>query len=341
MKMWKKVITSILAAALLMSLSAGAVMAAEPYSYTVTFYAGNQGTFNGVSGLTVNSESAAITQSGDKIVISGLQAGDEVGLNAQAAITLDATSKYYVQGLRLSGRDNDTVEASVFVVDGDADYVVAYGIKGNQVEYTVNYRDDEGNELAESEVFYGNVGDKPVVAYKYIDGYVPEALGLTKTLSANSAENVFTFEYDRAPVTTIVVPGEGTGDADGEGTEGGADQDQDQDQDTETPDEGNEGETTEPEDETVEPDTEEEGEGSTETEEESQPADTEEEMEDESQIIVDLDEESVPLAPGEEDSAEEETDGTLATYITVGVISVIVLIAAVVVAIVINKRRKN
>ena len=226
-------------------------------------------------------------------------------------------------------------EASVFVVNGDADYVVAYGIKGNQVEYTVNYRDDEGNELAESEVFYGNVGDKPVVAYKYIDGYVPEALGLTKTLSANSAENVFTFEYDRAPVTTVVVPGEGTGDAEGEGTEGGADQD------TETPDEGDEGETAEPEDETVEPGTEEEGESSTETEEESQPADTEEEMEDESQIIVDLDEESVPLAPGEEDDAEAETDGTLTTYIAVGVISVIVLIAAVVVAIVIKKRNKK
>ena len=341
MKMWKKVITSILAAALLMSLSAGAVMAAEPYSYTVTFYAGNQGTFNGASGLTVNSESAAITQSGDKIVISGLQAGDEVGLNAQAAITLDATSKYYVQGLRLSGRDNDTVEASVFVVDGDADYVVAYGIKGNQVEYTVNYRDDEGNELAESEVFYGNVGDKPVVAYKYIDGYVPEALGLTKTLSANSAENVFTFEYDRAPLTTVVVPGEGTGDAEGEGTEGGADQQQG----TETPGEGEEGvttedETTEPEDEATEPSTE-EGEGSAEVNEESQPAGSEEEEEDESQIIVDLDEESVPLAPGEEDSAEEETDGTLTTYITVGVISVIVLIAAVVVAVVVNKRKKG
>ena len=341
MKLWKKVVTSLLAAALLVSLSAGAVMAAEPYSYTVTFYAGNQGTFNGAGGLTVNSESAVITQSGDKIVITGLQAGDEVGLNAQAAVTLDATSKYYVQGLRLSGRDNDTVQASVFVVNGDADYVVAYGIKGNQVEYTVNYRDDDGNELAASEVFYGNVGDKPVVAYKYIDGYVPEALGLTKTLSANSADNVFTFEYDRAPVTTVVVPGEGTGDAEGaegDGTEGGADQQQG----TETPGEGEEGvttedETTEPEDEATEPSTEEEGEGSTEVNEESQPADSEEE---ESQIIVDLDEESVPLAPGAEDGAEEVTDGTLTTYITVGVISVIVLIAAIVVAVVINKRKK-
>ena len=42
MKLWRKVVTSILAAALLVSLSAGAVMAAEPYTYTVTVYAGNQ-----------------------------------------------------------------------------------------------------------------------------------------------------------------------------------------------------------------------------------------------------------------------------------------------------------
>ena len=325
MKLWRKVVTSILAVALLVSLSAGAVMAAEPYSYTVTFYSGNQGPFNGNGGLTVNSESAVVTQSGDKIVISGLQTGDEVGLNAQAAVTLDATSKYYVQGLRLSGRDNDTVQASVFVVNGDADYVVAYGIKGNQVEYTVNYRDDDGNELAASEVFYGNVGDKPVVAYKYIDGYVPEALGLTKTLSANSAENVFTFEYDRAPVTTIVVPGGGT--------QGGADQDQS----AVTPDESDT--TAEPVDE------------SSAVTEESQPDETEtsevteestgSEGGDESQIIVDLDEEIVPLAPGEEDDAEAETDGMLTTYIAVGVISVIVLIAAVVVAIVIKKRSKK
>ena len=323
MKLWRKVVTSLLAAALLVSLSAGAVMAAEPYSYTVTFYAGNQGTFNGAGGLTVNSESAVVTQSEDKIVITGLQAGDEVGLNAQAAVSLDASSKYYVQGLRLSGRDNDTVHASVFVVDGDADYVVAYGIKGNQVEYTVNYRDDAGNELAPSEVFYGNVGDKPVVAYKYIDGYVPEALGLTKTLSANSAENIFTFEYDRAPVTTIVVPGGN------------------QNQSATTPDESNT--TAEPGDEssviTEESQPEDTEESSAVTEES---VGTEEEKEDnESQIIVDLDEESVPLAPGEEDDAEAETDGTLTTYIAVGVISVIVLIAAVVVAIVIKKRNKK
>ncbi|MBR6683897.1 MAG: hypothetical protein IKL38_06110, partial [Firmicutes bacterium] len=316
MKLWRKIATSILAAALLMNLLAASVMAAEPYSYTVTFYAGNQGAFTGAGGLTVNSDTAVITQDGSKIVVSGLQAGDEVGLNAQAAVALDSSSKYYVQGLRLSGRDNDTVEASVFVVDGDADYVVAYGIKGNQVAYTVNYRDDDGNDLAPSEVFYGNVGDKPVVSYMYIEGYVPEALGLTKTLSANAAENVFTFEYDPVPAVVVTPPT--------------TDDDADQDEGT-VP--GGEGEDADESSETSEPTGEEESDQQQEGFEESEAAGSEEE---ESEIIVDLDEESIPLAPGEEDGAEDETDGTLTTYIAVGVISAVVLIAAVVVAIVIK-----
>ncbi|MFR5116687.1 MAG: hypothetical protein ACLTDV_06445 [Eubacterium sp.] len=34
-----------------------------------------------------------------------------------------------------------------------------------------------------------------MVAYRHIENYVPQALALTKTLSDNEAENVFTFEY--------------------------------------------------------------------------------------------------------------------------------------------------
>lgn len=204
MKMWKKFLTSVLTAAMCFGLLAGNVLAAEKeaYHYTVTFYAGNQGNFGGTAGLSVKSSDASVAQSGDMIVIRGLSAGDVVSFNAQTDVALDATSKYYVQGVRLSGRDNDTVSASVFTVDGDADYVVAYGIKGSVVSYTVNYYDESGNALIASETFYGNVGDKPVIAYKYVEGYVPQALGLTKTLSADEAQNVFTFEYEKIPTPT-------------------------------------------------------------------------------------------------------------------------------------------
>lgn len=227
MKKWKKIITSVLTIALLVSLSAGSTFAAEKetYKYTVTFYAGNQGTFAGTAGLSVDNAAAVVTQSGDQIKVSGLEAGDVVSFNAQGAVAMKEAGKYYVQGVRLSGRDNDTVAASVFTVNEDADYVVAYGIRGNVTAYTVNYQDRNGNVLSESDIFYGNVGDKPVVAYKYIEGYAPEVLGFTKTLSENEAENVFTFVYEKLPEPTveeIVVPGQpGTeGGTTGEGGEG-------------------------------------------------------------------------------------------------------------------------
>lgn len=239
MKRCKKLIMTVLTAALLVCLTAGTALAAgEEYTYTLRFSTGVQGQFDGTAGLTVSNADAAVVQTADEIIISGLFAGDVVSFNAQAGVDLDADSKYYVQGVRLSGRDNNTVAASSIVVDEDADYVVAYGIKGEMTSYTVNYYNEDGEELAASDVFYGNVGEKPVVAYKYIDGYVPQVYGYTKTLSANGAENVFTFVYEEAPEPTIItIPAEddddqatggddanvpGEGDDDGQ-TQGGDD----------------------------------------------------------------------------------------------------------------------
>lgn len=181
------------------------VFADDEYTYTVTFYAGNQGTFADGAG---------------KIVMSNLKYGAFVSFDVQkdGVVTLNNSDKYYVKGLRKSGRDNsetDELEASRYsvTVKGDADYVVAYGIKGNQVAYTVNYQDANGKELLASNTYYGNVGDKPVVAYQYVEGYTPQALALTKTLSENSAENVFTFRYTPTGTGTT-----GTGAGTGAGT---------------------------------------------------------------------------------------------------------------------------
>ena len=203
MKRWKKIVVPLLTACLLSNLLLVNVLAAgsEGYTYTVTLSAGNKGTINGT----------------DKKVISDLQNGSRVTLHINDIQVTD--SKYYVKGFRLSGRDNKDEEALAppsFTVTGDVDYVVAYGIRGNMVAYTVRYLDASGNELAASNTFYGSVGDKPVVAYQYIDNYVPQALALTKTLQANEAENVFEFIYTPGDpgtvtevpnITTIVVPG--------------------------------------------------------------------------------------------------------------------------------------
>lgn len=193
MKKWKRLLVSLLTVSMTIGASAMSVMAAEPYTYKITLSAGNKGTIGGQS----------------KIEQTDLAAGSTVTFNLNDIQVTD--DKYYVKGIRLSGRDNDeALAAPAFTIDGDADYVVAYGIKGNMVAYTVNYQDASGNALAESQTFYGNIGDKPVVAYRYIENYIPDALALTKTLSDNESENVFTFTYtpgatDRIVETTTTV----------------------------------------------------------------------------------------------------------------------------------------
>lgn len=195
MKKWKRLLVSLLTVSMTLGASTMSVMADDttPYTYKVTLSAGNKGTINGQN----------------KIEQADIASGSTVTFNLNDIQVTD--DKYYVKGIRLSGRDNDeALAAPSFTVDKDADYVVAYGIKGNMVAYTVNYQDASGKSLAESQTFYGNVGDKPVVAYRYVENYIPDALALTKTLSDNESENVFTFTYtpgatDRIVETTTTV----------------------------------------------------------------------------------------------------------------------------------------
>lgn len=217
MKKWKRLLVSLLTVSMTLGASTMSVMADDttPYTYKVTLSAGNKGTINGQN----------------KFERADIASGSTVTFNLNDIQVTD--DKYYVKGIRLSGRDNDeALAAPSFTVTGDADYVVAYGIKGNMVAYTVNYQDASGNSLAESQTFYGNVGDKPVVAYRYVENYIPDALALTKTLSNNVSENVFTFTYkpgatDRVVTTTTTItttvpgtatPGTATGNV---GTAGG------------------------------------------------------------------------------------------------------------------------
>lgn len=83
------------------------------------------------------------------------------------------------------GRTSRRISALGRACEGDCRY------------YTVEYVDSAGNELAPSETYYGNVGDKPVVAFLYIEGYRPNAYNITRTLKADASENVFRFVYTR------------------------------------------------------------------------------------------------------------------------------------------------
>lgn len=191
MKIFRKITVCLLAVCVAGSLSLDASAAEKKeYTYTVRFYAGARGTFGGKEVVT----------------FSNLKEGDRVSFR-QADVTMEKDSKYYVRGIRVSGRDNNTVSSqSSFIVTEDQDYVVAYGIKGNLVGYTVRYVDADGKALLPEETYYGNIGDRPVIAYQYIENYLPQAYNLTGTLKENEAENVFTFTYNAAVTETPATP---------------------------------------------------------------------------------------------------------------------------------------
>ena len=178
----RRLATALLAVLLL--LQAGPVMAlADSGTYQIRIYAGNVG-------ATVN---------GSSVMVLNAAYGEYISF-APAWVQLPEDSPYYVRGIRKSGLDNNTVSNNVIHVTEDADYVVAYGIRGALVAYTVSYVDVDGNALAPSQTYYGNAGDKPVVAYLYVDGYQPQAYNLTRTLTDNEAGNVFAFVY--TPIAT-------------------------------------------------------------------------------------------------------------------------------------------
>lgn len=197
------------------------------YTYTVSFSAGGQGSINGgvqVRKASGNEASVSVSAKGDKIIVTGLEYGDVISCDAQGSVALNENSKYYVKGIRLSGRDNNTVAQSAFLVSGDQDYVVAYGIPGELAEYTVNYVDANGNKLADSKTYYGNVGDEPVIAYLYIDGYIPSSYNQSGKLVSDASKNVFNFVYNRA-ATNMANNGNGgdnAGGANGAGANGAA-----------------------------------------------------------------------------------------------------------------------
>ncbi|MCI9681734.1 MAG: MucBP domain-containing protein [Lachnospiraceae bacterium] len=203
MKMRNKILAGFLTLCLLTALNGRDCLASEAppadsgtdhnTTYTITLYSGKQGTFTGAGDTGGQADS-----SGSRVVLKGLEYGSMITFHPQDMVELAADSKYYVKGIRQSGRDNGEaadVSSSALTVTEDRDYVVFYGIKGELVSYKVNYQDASGKQLAGSKTYYGNVGDKPVVAFLYLEGYEPQAYNLTKTLSANEAENIFTFVY--------------------------------------------------------------------------------------------------------------------------------------------------
>lgn len=156
-------------------------LAQTDYTYTVRVLTGNHGSIDGEVIHTVGSSYAY---------------GAEVRLD-RGWVTLEDGSKYYVKGFRISGQDSLCPE--VLTITEDTDVVVAYGVRGAMVPYTVHFVEyGTGTPLANEEgqtsrTYEGKVGDKPVVAYDYIPGYRPLYRNITGTLQESG--NDWTFEY--------------------------------------------------------------------------------------------------------------------------------------------------
>lgn len=183
-----------------------------PRSYQVRIFPGLQTATVSAGTITVkNYETGAILQSGSAAGMVELK----VPCGTQITISVDNPeengTRYYVRGIRESGEDNSTLGRPAFTVDRDVDYVIAYGIKGQRVRYALRFVDADGNRLMDDLEYWGNVGDKPIVACQYIEGYRPNALNLTKTLVAEDElkDNVFEFVYTPlgTNVTTELIDG--------------------------------------------------------------------------------------------------------------------------------------
>ena len=184
-----KVLT-VLAIAFCFLLGTTAVYAADSgYSLIVS---GGNGTLDGSSNPVVGTNTVE--------VVSGTS--DKISVDGGEAITVKPPeSKYFVRGLKLAGHDNDEIYTSIATnhagTPQDTSVVVAYGLKSNMVKYTVSYIDENGAELVGSDTHYGVIGDRPIVTFKQINGYLP-ASATELTLSPDASTNTITLTYTPA-----------------------------------------------------------------------------------------------------------------------------------------------
>ncbi len=159
------------------------VYAGEETTYTVFIYSGKEGYF-GTPGNTM-------------IKVEDISFGSEFTIDLKAyGLVIKDEEQYYPRGVKDTGHDNDeTYNSYTFPVVEDMSFTVAYGMRGGMVEYTVNYVSEDGTVLHEPETFWGMPGDKPVVSYRRVEGYLPNQYNEAKTLTDKASDNVFTFTY--------------------------------------------------------------------------------------------------------------------------------------------------
>lgn len=172
--------------ALAMAASLMGTVKAEDTRYKVKFDLGNGGSY----GCSVQNDASGTYDYKDTIT---------------TAPTVTCTGKYYSSGWHESGIE-DLVAVAGAEVTKDVVYLPVYRILGNTVDFTVHYVDAKGNTVAPDQTFTGNIGDKVIIPYLYVEGYHPKnAYNISYTLSDDPAKNEFTFVY--AKLTGGTIPG--------------------------------------------------------------------------------------------------------------------------------------
>lgn len=221
-KMRKRIaglLTAILCAAFV--LPATGVKAAEVpektvREYTVTFRAGNVGTFStsdfeGNDKIEVKENYIKVTVAKGETVanVAGSIWKDDHALNAWLKSNVDVkknadqTPIYAVKDL---AADGGIVTASV---KRNAEYVLDYGRLVDPVSYTVLYVDSQsGEQIATPTIVYANAGEQLTIYPKGIENYTASEEKQDLTL-AKDADNTVTFHYTYSgeveTITTTVV----------------------------------------------------------------------------------------------------------------------------------------
>lgn len=169
------------------SLSLSSLTASAGYKYHVTVYAGSHGTitYQGESGL-------------DKVELD-VEPGQLFNPNVFEVVpkkNSEDDPDYVFICFQISGIEERSSLAAM-PINEDMTFVATYGVKSKLIEFKVYYQDEDGNELRGYKTYHGHAGERPVVAFEYIDGYMPTAFNLAGiTLSDDpNADNSFTFIY--------------------------------------------------------------------------------------------------------------------------------------------------
>ncbi len=169
------------------AMALGAAMpASAAYNYTVTVSSGLHGE------LAVQGNKVADAQNGGERMPLSFAYGQEWNPNNYPVNVIG--EKYYFKGYHIAGHEG---VIGAMNITKDIDLVATFGLKGNMVKYIIHYQDRKGKTLRADDEYYGNVGDKPVVAYVYIEGYRPvNTKNVTFTLKEGEVRE-FTFVYTR------------------------------------------------------------------------------------------------------------------------------------------------